>query len=52
MQKIIVLGQYIFDQTPLHYAAKHGHSSVVEYLINQKADSDAKNKNVRVLFIM
>jgi len=24
--------------SPLHYAAKNGHLSVVEYLVNQKAD--------------
>jgi len=31
--------------TPLHYAAWNGHLSVVEYLVNQKADINAKNKN-------
>ena len=29
--------------TPLHYAAREGHLSVVEYLVNQKADINAKN---------
>ena len=28
--------------TPLHYAAYNGHLSVVEYLVNQKADINAK----------
>jgi len=28
--------------TPLHYAAQQGHLSVVEYLVNQKADINAK----------
>jgi len=29
--------------TPLHWAANNGHLSVVEYLVNQKADINAKN---------
>jgi len=29
--------------TPLHYAAQNGHLSVVEYLVNQKADINAKD---------
>ena len=29
--------------TPLHFAAQNGHLSVVEYLVNQKADLNAKN---------
>jgi len=29
--------------TPLHYAAQRGHLSVVEYLVNQKADINAKD---------
>ena len=36
----------MFDMTPLHYAAEHGHLSVVEYLVNQKANINAKNKIV------
>jgi len=31
--------------TPLHYAARHGHLSVVEYLVNQKADINARDSN-------
>jgi len=30
--------------TPLHYAAQQGHLSVVEYLVNQKADINTQNK--------
>jgi len=30
--------------TPLHYAARYGHLSVVEYLVNQKADINANGK--------
>ena len=30
--------------TPLHFAAENGHLSVVEYLVNQKADISAKGK--------
>jgi len=33
--------------TPLHYAAQYGHLSVVEYLVNQKADINAKDKDNR-----
>jgi len=28
--------------TPLHNASRYGHLSVVEYLVNQKADINAK----------
>jgi len=35
----------IFNQTPLHYAANNGHLSVVEYLVNQKTDINAKDKD-------
>jgi len=38
--------------TPLHYAARYGHLSVVEYLINQKADIKAKNTSVEFLYLM
>jgi len=31
--------------TPLHYAAANGHQGVVEYLVNQKVDINAKNKD-------
>ena len=36
--------------TPLHYAAHNGHLSVVEYLVNQKADINAKNSSVEFLY--
>jgi len=29
--------------TPLHYAAQYGYLSVVEYLVNQKAELNAKD---------
>jgi len=32
--------------TPLHYAAYNGHLGVVEYLVNQKADINAKDNSV------
>jgi len=35
-----------YGLSPLHYAAQNGHLSVVEYLVNQKADINAKNYNV------
>jgi len=38
--------------TPLHYAASNGHFSVVEYLVNQKADIHAKDKDVEFLYLI
>jgi len=38
--------------TPLHYAAQQGHLSVVEYLINQKADINANNNNFEIYYLM
>jgi len=36
----------MFYYTPLHVAAQNGHLSVVEYLVNQKADINAKGHRV------
>ena len=33
------------NSTPLHFAAGKGHLRVIEYLVNQKADINAKNKD-------
>jgi len=30
--------------TPLHYASEHGHTDVIQLLIDHGADIDAKNK--------
>jgi len=38
--------------TPLHYAAQKGHLSVVEYLVNQKADIHAKCTIVEFKFLI
>jgi len=38
--------------TPLHRAAQNGHLSVVEYLVNQKADINAKNTSVEFLYLI
>jgi len=38
--------------TPLHWAAQYGHLSVVEYLVNQKADINAKNNGVEFLYLI
>jgi len=38
--------------TPLHYAAEKGHLSVVEYLVNQKADINAKSTSVEFLYLI
>ena len=35
----------VFNFTPLHWAALNGHLSVVEYLVNQKADINGKTEN-------
>jgi len=35
----------IFNSTPLHFAASNGHLSVVEYLVNNNADINAKDKD-------
>jgi len=32
--------------TPLHFASRYGHLSVVEYLINQKADINSKDNSL------
>jgi len=37
--------------TPLHWAAYNGHLSVVEYLVNQKADINAIGENVEFLYL-
>ena len=42
----------MFNQTPLHWAAQNGHLSVIEYLVNQKADINAKNNYVEFLYLM
>jgi len=34
--------------TPLHLAAENGHLSIVEYLVNQKVDVNAKNKDGKI----
>ena len=38
--------------TPLHLASINGHLSVVEYLINQKADINANTKNVEFYYLI
>jgi len=38
--------------TPLHYAAANGHLSVVEYLINQKADINAIEYSFEFLYLI
>jgi len=36
--------------TPLHCASENGHLSVVEYLVNHKADINAKDNSVEFLY--
>jgi len=43
---------FIFDSTPLHFAANNGHFSVVECLVNQKADINANNWEVEFLYLI
>jgi len=42
----------MFNKTPLYRAAANGHLSVVEYLVNQKADINAKSKAVEFLCLV
>jgi len=39
----------IFHNSPLHYASDNGHLSVVEYLVSQKADVNAKSFSIEIL---
>jgi len=45
-------GWWMMDSTPLHFSARYGHLSVVEYLVYQKADINAKNANVEFLYLI
>jgi len=53
-----IIGKDENENTPIHYAAANGHLSVVEYLVNQKTDINAKFSSavflysMRLLFIM
>jgi len=38
--------------TPLHLASQYGHLSVVEYLVNQKADINAKDNIDKFLYLI
>jgi len=38
----------IFQSSPLHYSAYNGHLSVVEYLIKNGADINAKTNDVDI----
>jgi len=38
--------------TPLHRAAYNDHLSVIEYLVNQKADINAKTTSVEFLYLI
>jgi len=38
--------------TPLHLASQNGHLSVVEYLVNRKADIKAKDSAVEFLYLI
>jgi len=38
--------------TPLHYASDGDHLSVVEYLVNQKADINVKTYDVEFLYLI
>jgi len=42
----------MIGQTPLHFAADQGHFRVVEYLVTQKADINAKNSYVEFLYLI
>jgi len=40
------------NSTALHYAARNGHLSVVEYLVNHKADINAKNEFDEFIYLI
>ena len=42
----------MFNQTPLHLAALNGHLSVVEYLVNQKSDINAKDNSLEFFILI
>ena len=48
----MILSIYIFDYTPLHFAAKFDYLSVVKYLVSIKADINAKTKMIEFFNIM
>jgi len=41
-----------YHQNHLHYAAKNGHLSVVEYLVNQESDVNANDSYVEFLYLI
>jgi len=47
-----IFGKNEDEKTPLHYAARKGHLSVVDYLINQKVDINAKDNSVEFLYFI
>ena len=34
---------YFFQETPMHWAASNGHTEIVQFLVENKADVNAKN---------
>jgi len=48
----LIIRVFIFDKTPLHYAAENGHLNVVEYLVNRNADMNVKDKSVEFLYFI
>jgi len=48
----VINAKDIDEKNPLHYAAQNGHLSVVEYLVNQKADINSKNTIVEFLYLI
>ena len=42
----------IFNSTPLHLATANGYLCVVEFLVNQKADINAKISNTEFIFLI
>jgi len=43
---------FFYGVNPLHLSAANGHLSVVEYLVNQKADINEKSQNNEFLNII
>ena len=40
------------NSTPLHFSSRYGHLSVVEYLVNQKANINEKDNSVEFIYLI
>jgi len=42
----------MINNFPLNHAAQRGHLSIVEYLVNHKADMNSQNENFVYLYLI